>query len=80
MGPPLRVSRPLAMREIQGFKDIHVLLMSPLKPRGEFMTFVLEDIVVCRPYMHLVPIQHPSAIKGVSICQCSMWPEHDSEK
>ena len=80
MGPPLQVSRPLTTREIQGFKDIHVLLMSPLKPRGEFMIFVLEDIVVRHPYMHLVPIQHPSAVKGVSICQCSMRLEHDLEK
>ena len=80
MGPPLRESRPLATRDIQGFKDIHVLLMSSLKPRGEFMIFVLEDIVVRRPYMHLVPIQHPSAVKGVSVCQRSTRPEHDSEK
>ena len=80
MGPPLRVSRPLATWDIQGFKDIHVLLMFPLKPQGEFMIFVLEDIAVRRPYMHLVSIQHPSAEKGVSVCQRSMWPEHNSEK
>ena len=69
MGPLLQVSRPLATWDIQGFKDIHVLLMSPLKPRGEFMIFMLEDIVVRCPYMCLVPIQHPSAVKGVIVCQ-----------